>query len=51
MIMYGIDARRQRYGDETPFDYQPLRDEADALRWTPGMKPRIKDYNLKDLGI
>ena len=51
MIMYGIDARRQRYADETPFDYQPLRDEAGALRWTPDMKAKIKDYNLKDLGI
>jgi hypothetical protein len=51
MIMYGIDARRQRYADETPFDYQPLREEADALRWTPDMKAKIKDYNVKDLGI
>lgn len=51
MIMYGIDARRQRFKDETPYDYQPLRDEADAYRWSPGIMPKLKDYNLKDLGI
>ena len=51
MIMYGIDARRQRFGDETPFDYQPLRDEADAYHWSPEIMPQLKDYNLKDLGI
>lgn len=51
MIMYGIDARRQRYADEVPFDYRPLADEADAYRWSPEIMPKLKDYNLKDLGI
>lgn len=51
MIMYGIDARRQRFADEVPFDYEPLRDEADAYRWSPEIMPKLKDYNLKDLGI
>lgn len=51
LIMYGIDARRQRYPDETPYDYAPLRDLADAYRWSPEIMPMLKDYNLKDLGI
>ena len=51
MIMYAIDARRQRYPDETSYDYGPMRDEADALRWTPAAKASIKDYNVRDLGI
>jgi hypothetical protein len=51
MIMYGIDARRQRFADETPFHYQPLADEADRYHWSPEIMPQFKDYNLKDLGI
>ena len=51
MILYGIDARRQRYPHETPYDYAPLRDEIDACRWSPEIMPHFKDYNVKDLGI
>lgn len=51
MIMYGIDARSQHFTDETPYDYAPLRDEADLYRWTPDLMPKLKDYNLQDLGI
>ena len=51
MIMYGIDARHQRYPDETRFDYQPLHNEADLYRWSPDMMAKLKDYNLKDLAI
>ena len=51
MIMYGIDARRQRFADETPFDYLPLREAADAYHWSPEIMPKLRDYNLKDLGI
>ncbi len=51
MIMYGIDARRQRYPNEKSFDYAPLRDEADKYHWSDAVRPTIKDYNLQDLGI
>ena len=33
LIGYGIDARRQRFPDETPFVYQPHRDEGLSYRW------------------
>jgi hypothetical protein len=32
MIAYAADARRQRFPDETSFDYAPLADGADACR-------------------
>jgi len=51
MIMYGIDARRQRFPDETPYVYAPLADAADEFRWTDAAKADVKDYNLQDLGI
>lgn len=50
-IMYGIDARAQRYPHETRFAYQPFAGEEDAYRWTPQTRARLKDYNLLDIGI
>jgi hypothetical protein len=49
--MYGIDARRQRFPDETPYRYAPMADDADTYRWTPAAKADIRDYNLQDIGI
>ena len=51
MIMYGIDARRQRFPNETPYVYQPLADSADTYHWTPAIQADFKDYNLNDIGI
>ena len=51
MIMYGIDARRQRFPDETPYVYEPLAGQEDEYRWTAQARAAIKDYNLLDLGI
>ena len=51
MILYGIDARRQRFPDETAYVYGPLADQIDTYRWTDTAKADIKDYNLQDLGI
>ncbi len=51
LIMYGIDARRQRFPHERPFVYQPLQAEADQYRFTPETMASLKDYNLLDLGI
>lgn len=49
LIGYAIDARRQRFPSETPYAYQPLAGE--EYRWSPDVMPRLKDYNLLDLGI
>lgn len=51
MILYGIDARRQRFPEEMPYRYLPLADRVDDFRWNDAAKSEVKDYNLKDLGI
>jgi hypothetical protein len=51
MIMYAIDARRQRFPDETAYVYAPLAERADDYRWTAEAKAGVRDYNLQDLGI
>ncbi len=49
VIALAIDARRQRYADEVPFDYKPLRQE--DYEWAPAEMESLKDYNLQDLSI
>ena len=51
MIMYAIDARRQRFPEEQPFDYRPFVGDEASCRWNASSKATIKDYNLLDLGI
>lgn len=51
LIMYAIDARKQRFPDEKPYRYKPLAVRADLYRWTPEAKATLRDYNLLDLGI
>ena len=50
MIAIGIDARRQRFLDETPYRYQPLADKEDENRWCEETRrSAVKDYNLRDM--
>jgi hypothetical protein len=51
LIMYAIDARQQRFPNETPYRYEPFAGQEDRYRWTSEVKPELKDYNLLDLGI
>ena len=48
---FAIDARRQRFPDETPYDYAPLSNQQDGFVWSPEAQAGLKDYNLKDLSI
>jgi hypothetical protein len=50
-IMYGIDARAQRFPREARFVYKPFAGLEDEYRWTPAAQAGLKDYNLLDLGI
>jgi hypothetical protein len=50
-IMYGIDARAQRFPGERRYAYQPFAGEEERFRWTPEARRSLKDYNLLDLGI
>ena len=51
LIGYAIDARRQRFPDETSFVYQPFLESGENYRWNEASKAGLKDYNLLDLSI
>ena len=51
LIAYAIDARRQRFPDETPYCYAPLAGMDDDYRWNAAARVGLKDYNLLDLSI
>ncbi len=51
LIMYAIDARRQRFPNEPAYRYAPLAAQADRYRFGPGTLADLRDYNLQDLGI
>jgi hypothetical protein len=50
-IGYGIEARRQRFPDETPYAYAPHAASGETFVWDDAAKAELKDYNLLDLGI
>ena len=50
-IGYAIDARKQRFPDETPYHYQPLSAAANDYQWDDAARADLKDYNLDDLSI
>jgi hypothetical protein len=52
MIQIGIDARRQRFPEESPYHYAPLEGEADENRWNEETRRSVvKNYNLRDMYI
>jgi len=51
MLGYAIDARRQRFPDETPFVYRPHAEAGLAYAWNDEARADIVDYNLEDLSI
>jgi len=51
VIGLAIDARQQRFPDETPYDYAPLADRQADISWTPEAQAALKDYNLLDISI
>ena len=52
VIQVAIDARRQRFPDETPFRYRPFAGLEERFRYNPETVERvIRDYNTKDLAI
>ena len=51
MIGYAIDARKQRFPDEQPYEYQPLIGSQKDYSWNDAKRTDIKDYNLDDLSI
>ncbi|MFP6747381.1 MAG: phytanoyl-CoA dioxygenase family protein [Alphaproteobacteria bacterium] len=51
VIGYAIDARRQRFGSETPFVYQPFTESGEDHAWDQAARRSMHDYNLLDLSI
>jgi len=51
LIGFAIDARKQRFPDETPYDYEPFKGEEENYIWNSTTQASLKDYNLKDLSI
>ena len=51
VIGYGIDARRQRFPDEEPFQYQPFVERGLSFRWDESAKASLRNYNALDLSI
>ena len=50
-IGYGIDARQQRFPNETAYRYQPFAESSETYRWNDAARAALKDYNLDDLSI
>ena len=48
-IAFAIDARAQRFPDETPYVYQPLADQ--DLKWNDAARRELHDYSLLDMSI
>jgi hypothetical protein len=51
MIGYAIDARKQRFPDDTSYTYAPHTNDSETYTWDAEAKAGIKDYNLLDLSI
>ena len=51
VIGYAIDARRQRWPNETPFVYKPHAAAGLTYRWDEAAKASMHDYNLLDMSI
>jgi ectoine hydroxylase-related dioxygenase (phytanoyl-CoA dioxygenase family) len=49
IIGYAIDARRQHWPDETPYDYRPHAGQ--TFHWDARARQSIQGYNLLDLRI
>lgn len=51
VIGYAIDARRQRFPKEQPYQYQPFIESGVKYVWDDKARASLKDYNLYDLSI
>ncbi len=51
VIGYAIEARKQRFANETPYCYKPHFDAGEKFEWGPHSMIMLKDYNLRDLSI
>ena len=50
-IGYAIEARKAKYTNETPYEYQPFIDNDIKYMWDNKARSDLIDYNLEDLSI
>jgi len=51
LIGFAIDARQQRFPNETPYRYAPFAKRQEEFKWHANTQSSLKDYNLMDLSI
>ena len=51
VIGYAIDARKQRFPEETPFNYAPFETTDVDLQWNDDSRAAMVNYNRDDLSI
>ena len=51
VIGLAIEARKQRFPNETPYLYAPFAKRQDEFKWNQDTLASLKDYNLMDLSI
>jgi hypothetical protein len=49
LVGYAIDARRQRFPEETPFVYRPHHESGECYHWSEATRAEIDAYYLRDL--
>ena len=48
---YAIEARKDKYPDEKPYEYQPFKEAGEKFVWNNEARKSLVDYNLEDLSI
>jgi hypothetical protein len=51
LIGMAIEARKQRFPEETAYIYAPDRETDEQPRWNDAIFASLKNYNLMDLSI
>ena len=51
VIGLAIEARKERFPDEKPYEYAPIAKDKDQPVWNDHAFASLKDYNLMDLSI
>jgi hypothetical protein len=48
---YAIEARKEKYPNEEPYEYQPFIESNENFIWNNEARKTLVDYNLEDLSI
>jgi ectoine hydroxylase-related dioxygenase (phytanoyl-CoA dioxygenase family) len=51
VIGYAINARSKKFPQETPYVYQPFKNDMDSYQWSATAREGLRDYNTTDIFI